>query len=121
MLTWPTPRLSTTFDQVIEAARGAGAAALVCIGESQAATTGALRLAARYPRFVFATAGVHPGEAGTYDRQRDELWIRDAVAAGAVAIGECGLDYHYDHVEPRLPARLRLPIRSGWRRPSVDR
>ena len=87
---------------MIEAARGAGAAALVCIGESQAATTGALRLAARYPNFVFATAGVHPGEAGTYNRQRDELWIRDAVAAGAVAIGECGLDYHYDHVEPRL-------------------
>jgi TatD DNase family protein len=58
--------------------------------------------AARYPHFVFATAGVHPGEAGAYDRQRDELWIRDAVAAGAVAIGECGLDYHYDHVEPRL-------------------
>ncbi|HSY80143.1 MAG TPA: TatD family hydrolase [Gemmatimonadaceae bacterium] len=87
---------------MIEAARSAGAAAVVCIGESQAASTGALRLATRYPGFVFATAGVHPGEAGTYDRQRDERWIRDAVAAGAVAIGECGLDYHYDHVEPRL-------------------
>ena len=86
---------------MIEAARAAGAAAVVCIGESQTATTGALRLAARYPGFVFATAGVHPGDAGTYDRQRDELWIRDAVAAGAVAIGECGLDYHYDHVEPK--------------------
>jgi len=86
---------------VIEAARAAGAAAVVCIGESQTATTGALRLAARYRGFVFATAGVHPGDAGTYDRQRDEPWIRDAVAAGAVAIGECGLDYHYDHVEPK--------------------
>jgi TatD DNase family protein len=85
---------------VIEAARSSGAAAVVCIGESQAATIGALRLAARYPGFVFATAGVHPGEAGSYNRQRDEAWIRDAVAAGAVAIGECGLDYHYDHVEP---------------------
>jgi len=83
------------------AARSAGAAAIVCIGESQSATTGALGLAARYPGYVFATAGVHPGEAGTYDRQRDEPWIRDAVAAGAVAIGECGLDYHYDHVEPK--------------------
>ena len=87
---------------MIEAARTAGAAAVVCIGESQSATTGALGLAARYPGYVFATAGVHPSEAGSYNRQRDELWIRDAVAAGAVAIGECGLDYHYDHVEPRL-------------------
>lgn len=86
---------------MIDSARAAGAVGVVCIGESQSATTGALSLAARYPGYVFATAGVHPGEAGTYDRQRDELWIRDAVAAGAVAIGECGLDYHYDHVEPR--------------------
>lgn len=86
---------------MIKAARESGAAAVVCIGESQTATTGALHLASRYPGYVFATAGVHPGEAGTYDRQRDERWIRDAVAAGAVAIGECGLDYHYDHVEPK--------------------
>jgi TatD DNase family protein len=85
---------------VITAARGAGAAAVVCIGESQGAATRALTLASRYPGYVFATAGVHPGEAGTYDRQRDEVWIRDAIAAGAVAIGECGLDYHYDHVSP---------------------
>ena len=86
---------------MIEAARASGAAAVVCIGESQAATSRALALTARYPGFVFPTAGVHPGEAGTYNRERDELWIRDAVAAGAVAIGECGLDYHYDHVEPQ--------------------
>jgi TatD DNase family protein len=86
---------------VIKAARESGAAAVVCIGESQSAASGALRLAARYPGYIFATAGVHPGEAGNYHRQRDEPWIRDAIAAGAVAIGECGLDYHYDHVEPK--------------------
>lgn len=73
----------------------------MCIGESQSAAAGALSLAGRYPGYVFATAGVHPGDAGSYHRQRDELWIRDAVAAGAVAIGECGLDYHYDHVDPK--------------------
>ncbi len=86
---------------MIGAARDNGAVGIVCIGESQAAASGALSLAARYPGYVFATAGVHPGEAGSYHRQRDEQWIRDAVAAGAVAIGECGLDYHYDHVEPK--------------------
>jgi TatD DNase family protein len=72
----------------------------VCIGEAQTAASRALALAAQYPGFVFATAGVHPGEAGTYERQRDEPWIREAIASGAVAIGECGLDYHYDHVAP---------------------
>lgn len=45
---------------------------------------------------VFATAGVHPYDAGQFDPARDEPWIRQAVAQGAVAIGECGLDYHHD-------------------------
>jgi TatD DNase family protein len=85
---------------VIGAARASGAAAVVSIGESESAARASMALASRYPGYVFATAGVHPGEAGNYERRRDELWIREAVAAGAVAIGECGLDYHYDHVEP---------------------
>ena len=65
---------------------------------------------------------MHPGEAGTYDRQRDEPWIRDAVAAGAVAIGECGLDYHYDHVEPkqqRIAFADQIAIAASLGRPLV--
>ena len=46
---------------------------------------------------MFATAGVHPHDASSFDADRDGSAIRDAVAAGAVAIGECGLDYHYDN------------------------
>jgi TatD DNase family protein len=85
-------------DAVIDAARADGATAIVCIGESESAARAAQGLAERYPGFVYATAGVHPGEAGSYERTRDEAWIRDCVRRGAVAIGECGLDYHYDHV-----------------------
>ena len=43
------------------------------------------------------TAGVHPHHAAEYDPERDRRWIGQAIAAGAVAVGECGLDYHYDH------------------------
>ena len=107
---------------MITAAREAGAAALVCIGESQSASAGALRLASRYPGYVYATAGVHPGEAATYDRHRDSQWIHDAVAAGAVAIGECGLDYHYDHVTPshqRMAFADQIGLAASLGRPLV--
>ena len=82
---------------VIERSRLTGARALLCIGESIAAAARARNLAAEHRGFVYFTAGVHPHDAATFDAARDGPAIRDAVRAGAVAIGECGLDYHYDH------------------------
>lgn len=83
--------------EVIERARLSGAGALVCIGESIAAATRAQRLAAAHQGFIWYTAGVHPHDAASYDAVRDGAAIRELMVGGAVAIGECGLDYHYDH------------------------
>jgi len=82
---------------VIERAREAGAEALVCIGESIEAAGRARGIAAGLPAFVYWTAGVHPHDAAGFERGRDIAAIGDALEAGAVAVGECGLDYHYDH------------------------
>lgn len=82
---------------VIERARLTGAQAIVCIGESIAAADRAARVVALHPGYVFHTAGVHPHDAATFDAARDLDAIRAHAAAGAVAVGECGLDYHYDH------------------------
>jgi TatD DNase family protein len=84
-------------DTVVHAAVAAGAVGMVCIGESQRAAAEASALACRYPGLVFSTAGVHPHDAASYDAARDRDWIAAQVGAGAVAIGECGLDYHYDN------------------------
>ena len=82
---------------VVARARERGCRAIVCIGASIEAAGHAAALARDYPGFVFATAGVHPHDATTFQQDRDLEAIRAAVANGAVAIGECGLDYHYDH------------------------
>jgi len=91
------PAFDADRDAVVERARQAGATALVCIGESLDAAARSAELAARYPGVCFHTAGVHPHDAATFDAARDVDAIRREVARGAVAIGECGLDYHYDH------------------------
>lgn len=90
---------------VVERARAAGALAVVCIGESIAAAERAAAVAASHPGFLFATAGVHPHDASSFDPARDSGEIRALVARGAVAIGECGLDYHYDHSPRELQRR----------------
>lgn len=108
-------------DAVIERARAAGARALVCIGESPEAAERAQHLAARHANLVFHTCGLHPHDANEWDAVRHPQAIRAAASRGAVAVGECGLDYHYDH-SPRevqrrtldaqiaLAAELDLPI-----------
>jgi len=81
----------------VERARLTGAKALICIGESLGAAERAAVLAAAHPGFVYFTAGVHPHDAGQFDPAHDPDAIREFVRRGAVAIGECGLDAHYDH------------------------
>ena len=90
------PAFATEVDGFVERARAAGARALVCIGESPAAALRASDIASQFPAYVFHTCGVHPHDAESWNHDRDSLAIRDAVRNGAVAIGECGLDYHYD-------------------------
>ena len=109
-------------DDVIARARANGARALVCIGESSAAATRAQAIAARYPGRVYHTCGVQPHDAATWDESRDVAAIREAVAMNAVAIGECGLDYHYDRAPRRIQRDVlaaQLDLAAQMRRPVV--
>jgi TatD DNase family protein len=95
---------------VIARARESGAAAIICIGSGSGAgdVLGAARasrqVAAGFPGYLWYTAGVHPHDASGWDDARDADGIRELLAAGAVAVGECGLDYHYDN-SPRMEQR----------------
>jgi len=125
------PAFDADRDAVIERARSTGAAALVCIGESLDAARRCRALAERYPGVCYFTAGVHPHDAADFDPVRDLEAIRAEVGLGAVAIGECGLDYHYDH-SPRdlqratfahqlaLAAELRRPVVVHTREAELD-
>jgi TatD DNase family protein len=112
------PAFDSDREGIIEAARQAGARALVCIGETPDAAERARLVAERYPGFVFHTAGMHPHEAASFDAARDLPRIREQLEKGAVAIGECGLDYHYDN-SPRdvqrtvFETQLRLAAETG--------
>ena len=99
-------------DLIITRARAAGARALVCIGESPEAASRARTVAGDYPGLVFHTTGLHPHAAAEWDPRRHPEAIREGVALGAVAIGECGLDYHYD-VAPRDRQRAVLDAQVG--------
>jgi TatD DNase family protein len=91
------PAFAGDRDAVISRARIAGALAVVCIGESLEAAATAASISDDNPGFVFATAGVHPHDAAGFEAARDLPALRRFLKDGAVAVGECGLDYHYDN------------------------
>ena len=92
-------------DAVIARAKAAGAQGIVCIGESLDAATRAEAIAATHRGFVAWTAGVHPHDAAGFDPSHDVDAITAALGRGAVAVGECGLDYHSDHSPRALQRR----------------
>lgn len=116
------PAFDADRDAVLERSREAGAEAVICIGESIEAAERARGIAAALPRFVYWTAGIHPHDAAGFDPARDISAIRSHLTAGAVAVGECGLDYHYDN-SPRdlqLAAfRAQLELAGALERPVV--
>ncbi|MBW2724108.1 MAG: TatD family hydrolase [Deltaproteobacteria bacterium] len=89
-------RFDADREDVLSRAREAGVDTLVAIGSGYgiAGNAAAVALAEREPR-VFAAVGVHPHEAVELDDENRRA-IRGWLAHPKVmALGECGLDYHY--------------------------
>jgi TatD DNase family protein len=69
---------------------------VVVIGESEASAAAALELAERHER-VSVVVGVHPHDAKEWDAAQEARLRRLARDPRVVALGEMGLDYHYEH------------------------
>ncbi|MGO9582159.1 MAG: TatD family hydrolase [Acidimicrobiales bacterium] len=102
--------------ETVALARAARVGRMVCVGTDEAssrrAVTLAAELSANHPPApeaplgrgaeLFATVGLHPHDAkaglGPVNELLDELSTSGGLRSSRVmAIGECGLDYHYDN------------------------
>ena len=78
--------------EAIEEARAAGVVRLITVGTDAAHSRAAIATARAHDG-VWATVGLHPHDAVNGVDTIVDLLDEDRV----VAVGECGLDYHYDH------------------------
>ena len=93
--------------QVLARAAANGVTAIVCVGATGPAADNAraVALAGRSgPVEIVAAVGIHPHHASTADEAAFATLTRLAGGPGVVAIGETGLDFHYDH-SPRPAQR----------------
>ncbi|HWF21610.1 MAG TPA: TatD family hydrolase [Acidimicrobiales bacterium] len=129
----PTGMHATALNGALARASEAGVTRLVCVGTGATSSTEAVALARSFREGgsvaraegiqAWATVGLHPHDAS------DGVDAAAAVLDGAlhadaqgpsvvVAVGECGLDYHYDH-SPRdvqrdaFAAQVELAHRHG--------
>jgi TatD DNase family protein len=92
------PQFASDREAVIERALAAGVGLMLAIGSGDGPPDleAGIRLADAHAP-IFATVGVHPHEAR---KATDETWrrLRELLAHPKVrAVGEIGLDYHYDY------------------------
>ncbi|MCE5185189.1 MAG: TatD family hydrolase [Planctomycetaceae bacterium] len=97
--------LLSQIDAVIQRSVDAGVTGWITIGTDRAQCAQALQLAARLPN-MYAGLGFHPHYAN--DIKDDDLqYLRQVCDDPLVkAIGETGLDYHYDNCVKENQARL---------------
>lgn len=105
---------------VINSAREAGVNQLILIGSDIEDSTAAAKLAAQYTG-CYATAGIHPHQAKTFNRQSLDRIRKLAQRPQVKALGETGLDFNRNYSPPdqqissfeaqlELACELQLPV-----------
>jgi TatD DNase family protein len=99
------PAFQDDLDSVLERAWASGVSGIVSIASNLVDARAALDRIADGRR-LWCTAGIHPHEAASVeDPDWDELRVLTADPR-VVALGECGLDYHYDLAPREVQRRV---------------
>ncbi|MDL2211422.1 TatD family hydrolase [Erysipelotrichaceae bacterium OttesenSCG-928-M19] len=87
-------------DNIVKKALAGGISKMVCIGYNMETSLQAIDLAYRFPGIIYAAIGIHPNDCNGVsqaDLERLENMLDEPCV---VALGEIGLDYHWDTVKP---------------------
>lgn len=95
-------------EDALARATEAGVGRIICVGTDAPQSGMAIEVARAHPGTVWATVGLHPHDA----IQGVEGIVGLLGPPEVVGIGECGLDYHYDH-SPREVQREAFAAQIG--------
>ena len=115
------PSFQEDLHDVLRRAHAAGVTRIIVTGTSVEASRNAVELATARAPMLYATAGVHPHDAKTFNAGTNDELRALAGHPAVKALGECGLDYNRNY-SPRaaqlqafeaqlaLAAELKLPL-----------
>jgi TatD DNase family protein len=94
--------------EALDRAAEAGIGRVICVGTDAPQSQAAIEVARAHPGRVWATVGLHPHDAS----QGVDGIVGMLGEPEVVGVGECGLDYHYDH-SPRETQREAFATQVG--------
>jgi len=114
------PQFDADRDLVIQRAKAAGISYFINIGATLESSAAGCALAQKYAQ-IYASVGVHPHDADTFDGKAEAKLRQLAFEKKVVAIGETGLDYYRNLSSPdnqkkafikqiELAQELKLPL-----------
>ncbi|MFQ6371890.1 TatD family hydrolase [Shewanella sp. YIC-542] len=114
-------KLEAEISRVIDDAAAVGVTPLLLIGSHLPESARCLQLAAQYPQQLYATAGVHPHHADSWQADSCQQLQQLCRHPSCVAMGECGLDFDRNYssrdnqlaafeAQLALAAELHLPV-----------
>ena len=124
------PAFDADREEALASLKESGIETAVNVGASLESIKRTVELTQRYP-FLYGAAGVHPDEVGELNEERFH-WLREQCKQDKiVAVGETGLDYHWDKEshelqkkwfirQLRLAGELRLPVIVHSREAAAD-
>ncbi|MTI71011.1 MAG: TatD family deoxyribonuclease [Firmicutes bacterium] len=125
-----SPRFDKDREKLIKNLRKNNIEVVITSGSSVASSVASVSLAKKYNN-IFASVGIHPVNTNEMDENTIVLLKTLANNKNVVAIGEIGLDYHYDYVSKviqkkwfrrqiNLAKELKLPIVVHDREANID-
>lgn len=89
------PEFESDLPAVVERAQKERLEAVINIALDDESLNRSLKLAGKYPGYIFIAAGIHPQDASQWNDGSDAYFKALAEKKSIVALGETGLDYHY--------------------------
>ena len=100
-------KLYTNLDEIIANASEANINKMICIGDNLITSEQSIQLSEKYPN-IYATIGIHPHEAKNAPENYLDIIKQKNEHNKVVAIGEIGLDYHYNFSAPNIQKKIFL-------------
>lgn len=114
-------RFAEDLPETLARAKTAGVDRMIVVGYDLPSSVEAVRLARLHAATLFAAVAIHPHDARSWNDAAADQLLELAQNPGVVAIGEIGLDFHYDfspradqyrafRAQLHLAQRLMLPV-----------
>lgn len=98
-------KLINDLDDIVKNAKNANITKMICIGDSIETSKQSIEISETYNQ-IYASFGIHPHEAKEAPNLYLDIIKKNSTHKKVVAIGEIGLDYHYNFSDPKNQKKI---------------